>query len=328
LYLLQDLLETGLVRTAGFPQTTAAARLLNDPMTRVLCAGIATLDYVYAVETMPTRAEKYRARDLAVVGGGIAANAAVAIARLGGAVGLATRLGDDVTGDAIIMELEREGVDCAPARRFPGKRSPTSAIFVDARGERLIVSYSDPDIAADPAWLPASLPAGVGAVLGDTRWPEGSVHLFRLAREAGVPAVLDADRQPAMPEALTLATHVAFSEQGLAEITGLDDPAEGLRSIAGRSDTWLAVTVGEGGCYFMEGGAVAHEPAFRVETVDTLGAGDTWHGAFALALAEGMGERAAVRFASAASAIKCTRFGGRRGMPRRAEVEAFLNERG
>ena len=296
-------------------------------MTSVLCVGIAVLDYVYAVEAMPVRAEKYRASDLAVVGGGIAANASVAVARLGGRAHLATRLGDDPTGATIVAELEREGVDCTLARRFSGLRSPTSAILVDAKGERLIVSYSDNAIPSDTSWLPDALPAGIGAVLGDTRWVEGSAHSFRLARRAGVPAILDGDRRPAHPDVLDLATHVAFSEQGLAEITGIADPADGLRVLAESSRSWLAVTVGEGGVYFLEDGAVAHEPAFPVATVDTLGAGDAWHGAFALGLAEGMGERAAVRFASAVAAIKCTRFGGRAGIPARSDVDHFLRGR-
>jgi sulfofructose kinase len=71
---------------------------------------------------------------------------------------------------------------------------------------------------------------------------------------------------------------------------------------------------------------VIHDPAFPITAVDTLAAGDVWHGAFALGLAEGMPEREAVRFASATSALKCTRFGGRAGAPRRAEVERFLEE--
>jgi sulfofructose kinase len=296
-------------------------------MTSVLCVGIAVLDYVFAVETMPARPEKYRAKDLAVVGGGIAANAAVTIARLGGKALLATRLGTDATGEAIVAELEREGVDCSPSLRFDGVRSPTSAVLVDAQGERLVVSFSDPQIPTDPSALPSELPAGVGAVLGDTRWPEGSAYLFGLARASRIPAVFDADRKPNPAEVAELATHVAFSAQGLAETTGKADPEEGLRALATSARNWAAVTVGERGVYFVEGVDVVHEPAFHVHTVDTLAAGDVWHGAFALALAEGQGERDAVRFASAVSAIKCTRFGGRAGIPSRAEVERFLKER-
>ena len=95
-------------------------------------------------------------------------------------------------------------------------------------------------------------------------------------------------------------------------------------ALARDAQNWLAVTLGPRGVLFMEDGGIAHLPAFPIEAVDTLGAGDVWHGAFALALAEGQGEREAVRFASAVAAIKCTRFGGRAGTPTRDEVERFL----
>ncbi len=161
------------------------------------------------------------------------------------------------------------------------------------------------------------------AVLGDTRWAAGSRRAFALAREAGVPSVLDGDRRPDLPELVSLATHIAWSEQGVAEQTGVADPVEALRSF-GRAPNWLAVTCGERGVYMLRDGVVSHAPGFAVKAVDTLGAGDVWHGAFALALAEGMDEERAVRFASATAAIKCTRFGGRKGAPTRAEVERFL----
>ncbi len=293
-------------------------------MTGVFCLGISTLDYVYSVETMPTRGEKYRSKGLAVVGGGCAGNASVAIARLGGRCWLATRLADDLTGDQIVADLAAEGVETGFARRVPGLRSPVSAILVDAQGERMVISYSDTEMPEDPDWLPTALPEGVGAVLADTRWGEGALAALRLARQAGVPGVLDGDRKPPHPDLVGTASHVAFSAQALRELSGEDDPRLGLARVARGGPTWLAVTLGQEGVLFVENGEVAHVPAFAVETVDTLGAGDVWHGAFALALAEGQGERAAIRFASAAAAIKCTRFGGRAGAPRRAEIEAFL----
>jgi sulfofructose kinase len=297
-------------------------------MAHVLCAGIATLDQVFRVDPMPSRAEKYRARDLAVTGGGTAASAAVAIARLGGAVSFYGALGDDRIGDEIVAGLTREGVDCSALRRLPGVRSPLSAIFVDGAGERMLVSYADPALPGPTDWLPQKLPDGIDAVLGDTRWQQGSAHVFRLARAAGVPAILDGDRAPGeVPDLLRLATHVAFSAQAMADLTGLDDPRAALEGFAPSATTWFGVTNGAEGAFFLEGGRIAHVPAFPVDAADTLGAGDTWHGAFALALAEGRSEREAVVFAAAAAALKCTRFGGRDGAPRRAEVEAFLAER-
>ncbi len=297
-------------------------------MSGVFCLGIATLDYVYSVETLPTRGEKYRSRDLAVVGGGCAGNASVAIARLGGRSWLATRLADDLTGDGIVADLQAEGVDASGSLRAPGLRSPVSAILVDAAGERMVVSYSDPTMPEDTGWLPSHLPGGANAVLADTRWGEGALAALRLARKAGVPGVLDADRKPPHPDLVATASHVAFSQQALREVSGEDDPRAGLAKVAEGASNWLAVTLGKEGVLFVDNGTVAQIPAFAVETVDTLGAGDVWHGAFALALAEEQSERAAIRFASAAAAIKCTRFGGRLGAPRRDEIERFLAANG
>lgn len=293
-------------------------------MAGVFTLGIATLDYVYSVEDMPTRAEKYRSRALAVVGGGCAGNASVAIARLGGRSWLATRLADDLAGDEIVAGLRREGVAIDLALRVPGLRSPVSAILVDAAGERMVISYSDPTMPEETAWLPDALPAGADAVLADTRWGDGALAALALARRCGVPGVLDADRRPPHPDLLATASHVAFSQQALREVSGEDDPRQGLAMMARGAGNWLAVTLGKQGVLFIEDGAVVQIPAFAVETVDTLGAGDVWHGAFALALAEGQTARAAIRFASAAAAIKCMRFGGRAGAPTRREVDDFL----
>jgi sulfofructose kinase len=274
---------------------------------------------------MPARAEKFRAQNLTITTGGTSANAAVAMARLGAHVELFASLGDDAVGRDIVAGLEREGIGCAGVRRIAGRSSPISAIIVDEGGERMIVSYSDPLLPRETDWLPERMPEGVDAVLGDTRWQEGSAHLFRLARAAGIPAVLDADRAPAIvPELLDLATHVAFSMQGLRDMTGEDDARRALEAVAPPGDTWLAVTNGAEGVFYWSGGRVEHRPAFPVKAVDTLGAGDTWHGAFTVRLAEGFDEAEAMRFAGAAAALKCTRFGGRDGAPRREEVEEFL----
>lgn len=296
-------------------------------MTHILFIGIAVLDHVFRVDNFPAEPVKYRARSYTAVGGGLAANAAVAASRLGAKAGLITRLGDDRTATEIVSGLEEEGVDCAMARRFPNHGSPVSSVLVDSRGERLVVNFSDHEMPDDPAWLPATLPEGVRAVMGDQRWEAGSAHMFRLARAAGIPAILDADRRPADPGLISLATHAALSAQAVREITGRDDPAAGLAELARGRDNWLAVTLGAKGVVFGRGGRFAHSPGFRIDAVDTLAAGDVWHGALAVALAEGQDEAAAVRFASAAAAIKCTRFGGRAGAPRREETEHFLMTR-
>jgi sulfofructose kinase len=296
---------------------------------RILCAGIATLDYVYQVDEMPTRAEKYRARDFKITTGGTAANAAVAMARLGADVQLFASLGDDAAGNSIVASLRSEGIDCSGLRQVPGRASPVSAIIVDRIGERMVVSYADPLLPRDTEWLPDRLPEGVKAVLGDTRWQEGSAHLFKLAREAGIPAVLDADREPErVPELLTLATHIAFSMQGLRDITGHSDARRALEAFTLDDNVWLGVTNGGEGLFYWSEGAVHHLPAFPIQPVDTLGAGDVWHGAFAVRIAEGASPYEGARFAAAAAALKCQHFGGRDGAPTRPQVLEFLRAHG
>ena len=133
-------------------------------MPTVLCVGHAVQDFVFTVPSLPQRGEKYRATGFTSVGGGPAATAAVAIAKLGGRALLAARVGADAAADMIVAELRRYAVDCSHVRRFDGCASSTSAVIVDARGERMIVNHLDPSIPADAVWLPS--PAAVGPPTG------------------------------------------------------------------------------------------------------------------------------------------------------------------
>jgi len=293
----------------------------------VLCLGIAVQDYVFSLPEMPRAAEKYRASDFAIIGGGCAANAAVAIVRLGGRASLVTRLGADRLGDDIVAELEAEGVDCTYAARFEGCRSSLSAVMVDAAGDRLIVNYRDPELPEDIAWLPDPGALGLDAVLADARWPAGAAAMMRRARARGLATVLDAEPPvKAAEDAVSASSHIAFSRDGLAEWSGTDDLDQGLAIAASATGAFVCVTDGANGVRFRRGRENGHSPSFVVDPVDTLGAGDVWHGAFALALAEGRRETDAIRFATAAAALKCTQFGGRAAIPRREQVEHFLME--
>lgn len=295
----------------------------------VLCLGVTVEDYVFSLTEMPRAAAKYRAADFTIVGGGCGANAAVAVARLGGRASLVARLGADKLGDSIVAELKGEGVDCTYVGRFEGCRSSISAVLVDAAGERLIVNYRDPGLPEDTSWLPDPQALGVGAVLADTRWPDGAVALMQRARDCGLPGIFDAEPPVRIADAaLHLATHVAFSRDGLEEWSGTADIEAGLAAAAAATGAFVCVTDGANGVRFIGNGERGVLPTFKVEVVDTLGAGDAWHGAFALALAEGRAEPEAIRFASAVAALKCTRFGGRAAIPTREQVERLMMEQG
>ena len=297
-------------------------------MTTLLCAGVAVIDIVFGLDEMPRRAEKYRAADAWISGGGNAANAAVAASRLGHTARLAARLGDDAIADMIVSGLEADGVDCHLVRRFAGRKSSFSSVFVDAKGDRQIVNYRDMGISFDAGWLETADLGDFDVALADTRWPQCGAVLLKRARERGAPAVLDVEApvELALPS-MEQATHLAFSARGLKDFSGVQDLTHGLRMAAARFKTWVAVTDGAYGVYWLDNDTVRHLPAFEIEPVETLGAGDVWHGVFAIGLGENMPVETAIMRANAAAAIKCSRSGGRAGYPTNAEIEAFLVER-
>jgi sugar/nucleoside kinase (ribokinase family) len=294
-------------------------------MASVLCLGMSALDAIYRVAAIPSAPTKILASDYLECGGGMAANASVAVARLGGQSHYWGRLGDDPLGTRILAQLAAEGVDTAGVRRIAGCVSPSAAILVADDGERLVCAYNDPKLDADASWLPLARIAGFSAVLADVRWPAGAAAVLDAARASGIPAVLDGDIGPAevLEDLAGRATHVAFSEPGLARVAGVQAPGDGLRRMAARVPGIVGVTLGADGYLWWDGRQERRLAAPVVKAVDTLAAGDTWHGAFTLALGEGSGIEAAARFANVAAALKCTRFGGRLGAPTRAEVEAF-----
>ena len=302
---------------------------MNGKRTRVVCVGHAALDRVYAVESWPAHSAKVAVRRYEEAGGGMAANAAAAVARLGGEALFWGPTGDDDIAAAIRNQLVADGVGDARLRAFPGRTSSHSAVLVDARGERLVVGYRGSALQAPADWLPLGEIPEAGAVLADVRWPQGAMMALRAARSAGRPAILDAEIADAaiLAQLCREADHLLFSERGLEAWSdaGMEG---GLRRAMELGARVAAVTCGARGVYWIEDTRpqiVNHVDAFPVEVVDTLAAGDVFHGAYALAMAEGRDAAAALVFASAAAAIKCTRNGGRRGTPTLAEVQAFLD---
>ena len=293
----------------------------------VLCVGIAVQDIVLRVPEFPAPGGKVMADDFIVVNGGCAVNAAIAVARLGGRTHYAGPLGDpnDPVSSQLAAALEQEGIGIAGVVRVAGAKAPVSAIMIDAGGERMIATYRESRVEAAQARDPDALVRGMDLVLADNRFPEFVRPICEAARRRNIPVVLDADRATAEDDPLlAIPTHVVFSSECLRATTGEDDLVAGLRRIVPRTGAFLAVSNGADDVLYVAGAEVRRMPVFAVAAVDTLAAGDVFHGGFALALAEGRDEAAALRFGAAAAALKCTRFGGSMGAPQRAEVEAFL----
>ncbi len=216
-----------------------------------------------------------------------------------------------------------QGVDVTQFRLFPDGQSSVSGVVVDATGERQIVNFRG-QFPEQADWLPLEQVEAASAVLADPRWLAGAVALFRTARAKSIPTVLDAD--VADPETfetlLPLADHAVFSEPALTGFAGSADD-EALARIAGFGCGVAAVTRGAKGVAWLENNVMRHQPAYAVDAIDTTGAGDVFHGAYAFAIGACLGATDAMSFAAAAAALKCTRRGGRAGIPTLEDCLAF-----
>ncbi|HZL39727.1 MAG TPA: PfkB family carbohydrate kinase [Pseudolabrys sp.] len=296
---------------------------------KILCAGIAVQDIVMRVQNFPPPGAKVHASEFIITGGGCAANAAVSIVRLGGRVAFAGPLGGggDGVSNRIVADLEAEGINCSGAVRVDGGTASVSLILLDAEGEKTIATRRGVNLGKVLPADAAKLVADADAVLIDNRFPEFVTAVCRAAQARKIPVVIDLDlaTKPDDP-LLSLGTHVVASTEALRATTGEADYGAGLNRLAKQLKSFLAVTDGPQGVYWLEQGALKHMPAFKVTAIDSLGAGDAFHGAFTLALAEGRALPDILRFASATAALKCTKFGGASAAPERAAVEQFLKE--
>jgi sulfofructose kinase len=292
----------------------------------LLAVGAPTWDTILKVPKIPPAPAKVLAEACVETAGGTASNGARAIARLGGTVEYWGRVGEDDTGTRIVAALAAAGLDVQHVRRVAGGRSTLSTILVEASGERLVVPYYDGALDTEADWLPVTTIGRFAAALVDTRWPAGAASVLDAARSRGLLTVLDADTTPAeiLADLAPRASHVVFAQPALIAFAGTEDIEAGLSAMAQKLSGFVGVTVGAQGFRWIEKGRVRQVPAPQVKAVDTLGAGDTFHGAFTLGLAESMSVEQAARFACAAAALKCTRFGGVDGAPTRREVDGFL----
>ena len=298
----------------------------NPP--RILCIGIPVRDLIFRIEELPERGAKVNASHFDQIGGGNALNAAIGIVRLGGRASLCGPIGDagETSSRYIFDKLAGEGIDTRHLVHMPGLVTPISNIMIEPSGERTIVVFRDPQL-----WK-VSLPDADGllddcsAILVESRCAEFCVGLCAEARKRGIPVVVSVDRAMSLRDGLlTASSHLVFSSEALRSTAGIADDGKALKKMAGLTPSFLAGTQGPQGTLWLdENQDLRRTPAFPVPAVDTLGAGDVFHGAFALAITESQELRQALRFASAAAALKCTRFGGAYAAPQRLEVEQLL----
>jgi sulfofructose kinase len=282
-------------------------------MVKILTVGWANLDQRYYVEEFPPRASRTGVRAYRETIGGPAAVAALAVARLGGVAHLLSRRGDDAAGERLQELLEAEGVKT----HFQlGAATPVSAVLVTPEGERFIFPYR-PALPEELLLSQEDLLGEARALLLDGRWATAGYRLGQAARARGLPVVLDLDRDREEDwRLIQVATHVVASEELALKKGGVDVLLAQLQAL----EVFAAVTLGAEGVAYAGGRVAAH----KVHVRDTTGAGDVFHGAFTLAVAEGQTELEALEFASAVAALHCANA----APPHRNELEAFLASQG
>lgn len=266
------------------------------------------------------------ASDYLAQGGGMAATAIVAAARLGAVCKLYSMLGDDSLGNQIRSELKSEGIDISKVIFWAGGRSPFSLIHVDeSTGERTIFHRDGSSLEWIPKTTDFSPVDNCDALLVDHCYPLLSIEAATRARNAGVPVVADVMINRS-PELIKL-VDVLIAPRAITSALGLGNNYEAaMEAIHQMGPNVVVITLGNEGWVYSDKNGTGSGKAFDVDVVDTTGAGDVFHGAYAYGLTQGWDTAKCCEFAGAVSAIKCTKRGGRTGIPSYEQALDFLRQ--
>jgi sulfofructose kinase len=295
---------------------------------RSVSVGHVALDLMFQIDAFPGHPTKKHASDFFQVVGGMSANSAVALSRLGAKAAFYGPIGDDAATQVFLQHFRAQGVDTRHVHPIHGQSNSISAIVTDAQGERMIYSHKGSAL-KHPGPFDAACLEHQDVVLTDPRCPDWAEQAMRLARRKGLPCLLDGEVSPTedLQRLVPLAQWVVFSDPGLQSFHE-GAHADGLACALDSSPDveMAAVTLGADGLLWqLRGQPVQRMEGFKVpHVVDTTGAGDTFHGALALAWADGQPPVAALRFASAAAALKCTQPHSILGAPHQDQVKTFL----
>jgi ribokinase len=340
----------GGAKLEALPSTGPGHASTSGPKTGVVVVGSLNMDLVIRTEVMPTPGQTVMGQDLYQNPGGKGANQATAAGRLWtkrtqggmGGVKLVGRIGEDVFGANLLAALDEAKVDTNAVMKTRSIPSGTAMIMVDRHGENAIVvagganrHLSATDLLAQRKVIETSV-----VLVAQLEVPHDTVACaFALAKRSNVLTILDPAPAPAegLPESLYHVDILTPNQSEAETLTGMpvrnvEEARRAAERFLLRGTRIVVMKMGSTGAAIIRKDAtgqttVQHIPGFRVPVVDTTAAGDTFTGAMAVGLAEGMELPAAVRFANAAGAMACMKSGACASIPTRAQVEAFIAER-
>ncbi|RYM07097.1 ribokinase [Sporolactobacillus sp. THM7-7] len=292
-------------------------------MVKIAVVGSCSIDLITEADRRPAAGETIIGKSLTVSPGGKGANQAVAASRLGGEVCMIGCVGDDLYGKQILKNLQANRVDVSCIKLCRGVSSGTAHITV-AEGDNsiIVVPGANSLVKQEVIDESRSVLKSSDIVLLQHEIPMASViDTIQLCRRVGVPVILNpAPVEKIGPDLLAQIDYVTPNEHEAAVLF----PDADICQAAERYPNQLIVTMGERGTIYFDGEQIRRVSAYPVQAADTTGAGDTFNGAFAVAVSEGRSIRDSVRFANAAAGLSVTKVGAQGGMPYREAVERML----
>jgi len=292
--------------------------------------GLNSIDFITIVAEYPQPNNKQRVERFGRLPGGQIATAMCACAKLGWRATYIGAFGDDEPGAASRKSLTSVGVDGKWSRTVPGATNQFAVVIVDGRtGERTVLWHRDSALVIDPATVPAEAATAGRLLVVDCHETAAATHLARCARANRIPTIIDVEKvRPGIDALLQNIDAIIAAESFPAELTGYDDLGRALEAMAREFNAPLAcVTLGADGSLARIAGREVRTRAYRVDCVDSTGAGDAFRGGFAAAClrAPDAPIEDVLAYANAVAALNCRALGARGGLPTHDEVERLMH---
>jgi len=299
----------------------------------ITVVGSLNMDLVTYTSRMPVAGETILGRSFRQIPGGKGANQADGIAKLGAKVKMIGCVGCDEMGDILLKSLKNDGVDVEMVKRVEGISTGIASISVDASGNNSIIvvpganyKLSIEDILASDDVIQKS-----DVVVAQLEVPIETVkHAMNTAKQMGKLTILNPAPAVALEDEFLSAVDILVPNNTELEllsgvqINNQDDLECAAQVLLNKGVRELIVTLGSKGCIHINKHGLKAYPAYKVQAVDTTGAGDSFIAAFAVAISEGKNFEDAILFATAVGALTVTKEGAQSSLPRREEVEAFI----
>jgi len=292
----------------------------------IAAIGISIVDHIMIINGFNKNEGSFYSEKYIVEGGGMAATALCAASKLGSDTCLFSRIGDDVNGKFIIDGLEKFGVDTSGIAVLPGKTSTAGIILVDAdTGEKQFYSERVKHAYSDTVEIYLSLLENAKVFLLDGHWIEGAQSGARYAKTNGIPVVADFKHMyEGIENLFQYIDYFIIPSFFAEEITSENRIEPMLEKLSSMQPGIPVITQGARGGVYLSEGEIKRYQAFKVDVVDSTGAGDAFHGAFCHFLSLGRDVETCLNLASAVGALNCRDFGGRSSLPSSEELSRFL----